>query len=88
MTTINLPLHEGLYGGTRLRGLASSGQQTRTVELGFLVLCGITAAVASQWLDFRLRVGWPESFFQGGSSKPLLWWVFGRVPAASHKEKS
>ena len=51
-----LVLHEGLSEGSRLGRLASPGDQIRTAEFVFLAGCGFVAAVASGYLDFRLRI--------------------------------
>ena len=56
MASVNLPLHDALQRGTRLGWLASSGEHIRLAEAAFLVGCGVVAAVASQWLDFGLRI--------------------------------
>jgi hypothetical protein len=56
MATLTLDLHEGLHDGTRLRNLVWAGEQSRGVELAFLVGCGALAAVASLYFDFRLRI--------------------------------
>ncbi len=56
MPAISLALHEGLWEGSRLRKLTSPGERSRTLEVVFLVGCGVTAAVASIYLDFRLRI--------------------------------
>jgi hypothetical protein len=56
MRTASLALHEGLWEGSRLRWLTSSGEQTRTLEFTFLAGCGFFAAMASAYLDYRLRI--------------------------------
>ena len=52
----SLALHEGLSERSRLHWHASSGDQARAREIAFLVGCGFLAAVASGYLDFRLRI--------------------------------
>ena len=52
----SLVLHEGLSEGSRLRPLVSPGERTRALEFAFLAGCGFVAAVASGYLDFRLRI--------------------------------
>ena len=54
MRTTSLILHEGLWERSRLRWLASSAEQSRALELAFLVACGFLAALASGYLAFRL----------------------------------
>lgn len=56
MASTYLPLHHGLHGGTRLQPLVSEDESVRFTELASLVACGVVAAVASQALDFRLRL--------------------------------
>ena len=56
MATIPLPLHDGLLDGTRLRGFVSRGAPASLVEVVALVGFGALAAVASECLEFHLRI--------------------------------
>ncbi len=51
-----LALHDGLASGSRLRAFTSPMEQTRTLEILFLVGCGTAAAFASVYMDFGLRI--------------------------------
>jgi hypothetical protein len=54
--TLDLPLNKGLREATRLGWLVSDDERTRLAEVASLVACGVVAAIASQWLDFHLRI--------------------------------
>jgi hypothetical protein len=56
MSIVTLAPHDGLWEGSRLRGLTSSGARIRAHELAFLALSGFVAAVVSAYLEFRLRI--------------------------------
>lgn len=56
MQTTSLTLHEGLLKASRLRSVVSPGERSKGLELAFLAGCGFLAAVASGYLDFRLRI--------------------------------
>ncbi|MDB5340968.1 MAG: hypothetical protein JWN70_6587 [Planctomycetaceae bacterium] len=51
-----LPQHEGLRATTRLGFLATTGENAQTWEWLVLIGAGMTAAVASTFLDFNLRI--------------------------------
>ena len=56
MATIQLPLHDGLLDGTRLRGFVSRDQPASLVEVAALFGFGVLAAIASECLEFGLRI--------------------------------
>jgi hypothetical protein len=49
-------LHDGLLQGSRLRGVIADREQSHAVDIAFLALCGMVAALSSAYLDFRLRI--------------------------------
>lgn len=56
MSVVHLRLNEGLYSTTRLQSLTSARTAPCVREWLLLVLAGVTAAVASTFLDLGLRI--------------------------------
>lgn len=56
MVPLTLPLHEGLWESTRLRGLASASSSARWADMAQLAGMGALAAVVTTYADFGLRI--------------------------------
>lgn len=62
MSVMILPSHAGLQAATRLRSPASVGDAARVWEWLFLVSAGVTAALASTFIDFTALSAWASPY--------------------------